>query len=91
MAAKMRAQERAPLWNDVRSYFSLGEWMRSSSSPKPISSVSMPSNRLKSAQIGIEAPEPISKASLPHSSVSARRTAASCGMPQSSAIAGAPE
>src|ERR1700722_14904295 len=24
-AAKMRAQERAPLWNDARSYFSLGE------------------------------------------------------------------
>ena len=45
--------------------------------------------RLKSATIGIEAPEPISSASLPHSWVSARRAAASCGMFQSSAIAGA--
>ena len=26
-AARMRAHERAPLWNDVRSYFSLGEWI----------------------------------------------------------------
>ena len=89
-AARMRAQLRMPLWNEVRSYFSFGEWMRSSSRPKPISSVSMPSRRLKSPTIGIEAPEPISTASLPHSSVSARRAAPSAGMPQSSAIAGAP-
>ena len=28
----MRAQERVPLWKLFRSYFSFGEWMRSSSS-----------------------------------------------------------
>src|SRR5215475_543940 len=89
-AERMRTQLRMPLWNEVRSYFSLGEWMRSSSRPKPISRVSMPSMRLTSATIGIEAPDPMRAASRPHSSVSARRAAASGGMPQSSAIAGAP-
>src|SRR5690606_3741831 len=28
-AARMRAHERWPLWKEERSYFSLGEWMRS--------------------------------------------------------------
>src|SRR5436190_8887016 len=90
-AAKMRAQERMPLWKLLRSYFSFGEWMLSSSRPKPTSRLSRPSVRLKSATIGIEAPEPISNASLPHSSVSARLAAASGFMFQSSAIAGALE
>ena len=87
----MRAQERAPLWKLNMSYFSFGEWMLSSSRPKPISTVSRPSVRLKSATIGIYAPEPISSASLPHSSVSARLAAASGFIVQSSAIAGALE
>src|SRR5262249_55487751 len=88
-AARMRAQLRMPWWNEARSYFSFGEWMRSSSRPKPISNVSMPSLRLKSATIGTDAPDPMSAASLPHSSASARRAAPSAGMLQSSAIAGA--
>src|SRR6202008_3948429 len=59
-AARMRAQERMPFWKLLRSYFSFGEWMLSSSSPKPTRSESRPSVRLKSATIGIEAPDPIS-------------------------------
>src|SRR5205085_10510204 len=42
-SARIRAQLRAPLSNEVRSYFSLGECTRSSSSAKPTSSESMPS------------------------------------------------
>src|SRR5438105_2824546 len=42
-AAKMRAQLRVPLWNEVRSNFSFGECTRSSSSAKPTMIVSMPS------------------------------------------------
>ncbi len=34
----MRTQERMPWWKLERLYFSLGEWMRSSSRAKPISS-----------------------------------------------------
>src|SRR5262249_237257 len=89
-AARMRAQLRMPLWNETRSYFSLGEWMRSSSSPKPISNVSMPSSRLKSATMGIDAPEPINAASLPHSCVRARRAAPNAGIDQASETGGAP-
>ena len=47
------------MWKLLRSYFSFGEWMLSSSRPNPISTVSRPSVRLKSATIGIDAPEPI--------------------------------
>src|SRR5271165_1879718 len=54
----MRAQARAPLWNDSRSYFSLGEWMLSSSSANPTSRLSMPSSRLKEPTIGMDAPQP---------------------------------
>src|SRR6478736_5031702 len=90
-AQRIRAQERIPLGKLLRSYFSFGEWMLSSSSPKPTSTVSRPSLFLKSATIGIEAPDPNRIVSLPHSSVSARLTAASGFMFQSSAIAGALE
>src|SRR5712664_969868 len=90
-AARIRAHERMPLWKLCRSYFSFGEWMLSSSRPKPTSTVSRPSVRLKSATIGIEAPEPIRTVSLPHSSVNARLAAASGFMFQSSAMAGALE
>src|SRR6478609_10808065 len=58
-APRIRAQERMPLWKLLRSYFSFGEWMLSSSRPKPTSRESSPSVFLKSATIGIEAPEPI--------------------------------
>src|SRR5690606_6035801 len=67
-AARMRAHDRCPLWKEVRSYFSLGEWMRSSSRPKPTSSVSMPSRRLKSPTIGIEPPIASTSVLLGHSS-----------------------
>jgi hypothetical protein len=40
-AARMRAQERMPLWKLSTSYFSLGLWIWSSSLPKPISIASM--------------------------------------------------
>src|ERR1700727_1458505 len=73
MAAKMRAQERAPLWNDVRSYFSLGEWMRSSSSANQTSRLSRLSSRLNEPTIGIEPPLPTSAAGFSHSTSSARR------------------
>ena len=56
--ARMRAHERMPLWKLFRSYFSFGEWMLSSSRPKPTITVSRPRVRLKSATIGIDAPEP---------------------------------
>src|ERR1700722_16755465 len=69
MAAKMRAQ----LWNDVRSYFSLGEWMRSSSSAKPTRRLSRLSSRLKEPTIGIDPPLPTSAAGFSHSVSNARR------------------
>src|SRR5208337_1947769 len=72
-AARMRAQERAPLWNDVRSYFSLGEWILSSSRAKPTSRLSICSSRLNAPTIGIEPPDPTSAAGLPHSASRARR------------------
>src|ERR1017187_7805862 len=90
-ASRIRAHERMPLWKLFRSYFSFGEWMLSSSRPKPTSTVSRPRVRLKSATTGIDAPEPTSSASLPHSSVNARLAAASGFMFQSSAMAGALE
>src|SRR6266496_963976 len=75
----MRAQLRVPLWKDVRSYFSLGECTRSSSSAKPTSSESMPSTSRKSPTIGIEPPDPMVTAFLPHSAASAARALASAG------------
>src|ERR1700693_1308677 len=66
MAAKMRAQERAPLWNDVRSYFSLGEWMRSPSSAKPTSRLSRLSSRLNDTTLGIDPPLATHVTGLPH-------------------------
>ena len=39
--------DRMPLWKHSTSYFSLGEWIWSSSLPKPISMASMPSTVLK--------------------------------------------
>src|SRR5437016_11483332 len=76
-AARMRAQLRVPLWKLVRSYFSFGEWTRSSSSAKPTRSVSILSTRLKSATIGIEPPSPIITVLRPHSSDNAARALAS--------------
>src|SRR5262249_17261438 len=70
-AARMRAQLRVPLWNEVRSNFSFGECTRSSSSANPTMIVSMPSTRLKSPTIGIEPPSPMVMAFLPHSAESA--------------------
>src|SRR5262249_29381503 len=72
MAARMRAQERAPLWNDARSYFSFGEWTRSSSSAKPTSRLSIFSSRLNQPTTGIEPPLPTSAAGFSHSVSSAR-------------------
>src|ERR1043166_561321 len=90
-SARIRAQERMPLWKLLRSYFSFGEWMLSSSRPKPTSSESRPSVFLKSATTGIEAPEPYRTVSLPHSSVNAFLAAPSAFMSQGSAMAGADE
>src|SRR5450432_91759 len=73
IAASNRAQERAPLWKDERSYFSLGEWIESSSRPKPTISASIFNSRLKTPTIGIEPPEPASTAGRPHSASNARR------------------
>lgn len=67
----MRIHERMPLWNDCSSYFSFGEWMRSSVSPKPTSRESMPSIFWKSPTIGIEPPMPMTTAGFGHSSESA--------------------
>src|SRR5262245_47109366 len=88
-AARMRAQLRVPLWNEVRSYFSFGECTRSSSSAKPTMMVSMPSTRLKSPTIGIEPPSPTVTAVLPHSAFSAARALTSAGLSNGSWIAGA--
>src|SRR4029079_14440332 len=77
--ARIRAQLRAPLRNELRLYFSLGEWMRSSSRPKPTSRLSMPSVSLKEVTIGIEPPMPISAVGRPHSSSSASAARVMCG------------
>ena len=63
------------------SYFSFGEWMRSSSRPKPIISESMPRIRLKSPTTGIDPPAPISAGLAPHSSASARSALAAAMRP----------
>src|SRR5262245_2223850 len=89
-AARMRAQLRVPLWNEVRSYFSFGECTRSSSSAKPTMMVSIPSTRLKSPTIGIEPPSPIAIAFLPHSAASAKRVLANAGLSNGSSIPAAP-
>src|SRR5580698_3151500 len=73
MAARMRAQERAPLWNDALSYFSFGEWTRSSSSAKPTKRLSILSSRLNRPTIGIDPPLATSAAGLSHSVSNARR------------------
>ena len=86
----MRAQLRVPLWNEVRSYFSLGECTRSSSSAKPTISVSMPSTRLKSPTIGIEPPAPTVTALLAPFVGSAARALTSAGLSNGSWIAGEP-
>src|SRR5680860_142598 len=52
---RMRAQLRAPFSKLVRLYFSFGEWMRSSSSAKPIRSASMPSRVRNDSTIGMDA------------------------------------
>src|SRR5690606_23264754 len=67
-AARMRAQLLCPLWKEDSSYFSFGEWMRSSSSAKPTRSDSMPSSFWKSPTIGIEPPMAMVSACLFHSS-----------------------
>jgi hypothetical protein len=56
--SRMRAQLRMPLWKLSRSYFSLGEWIWSSSLPKPISIASVSRIDLKWPAIGIEPPQP---------------------------------
>jgi hypothetical protein len=58
-AARMRAQDRAPLRKLSRSYFSFGLWMRSFARPKPTLMTSMPSFSLRSRLTGIDPPEPI--------------------------------
>ena len=67
----MRTQERMPWWKLASSYFSLGLWMRLSSSPKPARITSMPRTFLISTVTGMEPPPPMNVASLPHSSDSA--------------------
>src|SRR6185503_20004203 len=89
-AARIRAQLRVPLWKDVRSYFSFGEWTRASLSAKPTMIVSIPSTRLKSPTIGIEPPAPTVTAFLPHSAASAARVLVSAGLSNGSWIAPAP-
>ena len=58
----MRAQERMPRRKLSSSYFSLGLWMRSSSSAKPARTTSMPSAFLSSWVTGIEPPPPMKTA-----------------------------
>src|SRR5271165_1977780 len=87
-AARMRAQERAPLWKDVRSYFSFGEWILSSSRAKPTRRLSMRNSRLNAPTMGIEPPEPTSAAGLPHSASSARRARRSASFLTGSEMAG---
>jgi len=83
----MRAQLRAPFLKLDRLYFSLGLWMRSSSSPKPIIRLSQPSTSLNEVTMGIEAPEPISTAGLPHSSASPAAAACMKAVPVSKEMA----
>ena len=78
-ASRIRAQERTPRRKLSSSYFSLGLWMRSSSSAKPASTTSMPSAFLSSCVTGIEPPPPMKKASRPHSAVSASRVLPKAG------------
>src|SRR5579872_268696 len=87
-AARIRAQERAPLWNEEISYFSFGEWALSSSSAKPTRSASMFSSRLKAPTIGIDPPVPIKSAGLPHSPSSARRARRKASLLVATTIAG---
>ena len=54
--ARIRTQLRAPFSKLRMLYFSFGEWMRSSSRPKPISRLSMPSASRNDETIGIDAP-----------------------------------
>ena len=70
------------MWNEDSSYFSFGEWTRSSSSANPIISASMPSSCLKSCTTGIEPPMPTIAGVLPHSASSA--AAPRCSIGQSS-------
>src|SRR5215470_10131653 len=88
--SRMRAQLRAPLRNEDRLYFSLGEWMRSSSRPKPTNRLSMPSSALNAVTIGIEPPMPISAAGRPHSSFRASAARAMNGASALKAMAGEP-
>ena len=76
---RMRAQERMPRRKLSSSYFSLGLWMRSSSSAKPASTTSMPSAFFSSWVTGIEPPPPMKTASRPHSAVSASRVLPKAG------------
>jgi hypothetical protein len=68
-----------PLWKLFKSYFSLGEWILSSVSAKPTSTVSMPRIERIDVTTGMPPPQPIS-ADLPHSASSAARVAASGGL-----------
>jgi hypothetical protein len=77
---RIRAQLRMPLWNELRSNFSLGECTRSSSRAKPTISESMPSTLLKSPTIGIDPPAPIMMVFLPHSAWSAARALSRDGL-----------
>ena len=79
-----------PPWKLDSSYFSFGEWMRSSSRPKPTISESIPSSRLKSPTTGIEPPPPTRAGSIPHSSVSAARAPARYGPSKGSRVAPLP-
>jgi len=77
-SARNRAQERMPLVKALQVVLSFGDGCLSSSSPKPTSTVSSPSVRLKSATIGSRRPSRSAALSLPHSS-SARAWPAASG------------
>ncbi len=70
-AERMRTHERMPFSKERNSYFSFGEWMRSSDSAKPTSRDYMPSIFWKSPTIGTEPPMPMTTAGFGHSSDSA--------------------
>jgi len=57
--------------NEVKEYFSFGEWMRSSSRAKPTISASMSRSRLNDPTDRDRPPQPVSAAGTPHSSAKA--------------------
>ena len=78
-AASTRTQLRVPLWKQARSYFSFGEWIASSSSPKPIKSESMPSTSRKSPRSAATRRSRRRPPGFGHSSLSACRASPNSG------------